>query len=117
MGDVGGPAGGRGGGQAGGEDDVDTGGARAQAGDAVTLERPVMGVPGGGVDNPEPLQSDSSQSEGQGNDQSEAIISHNQSTLSWPENGDTGALRWSRPPYYYPHTSPYCPHLCLRGIC
>ena len=65
MGDVSGPAGGRGVGQAGREDDVDTGGARAQACDAVTLERAVMGVPGGRVDNPEPLQSDTSQSEGQ----------------------------------------------------
>ena len=65
MGDVSGPAGGRGGGQAGREDDVDTGGARAKARDAVTLERAVVGVPGGCVDDPEPLQSDTSQSEGQ----------------------------------------------------
>ena len=68
MSDVGGCAGGRVGGQAGREDDVDTGGARAESSDPVTLERAVVSLLGRRVDNPECCQSDTGQSEGS-NDQ------------------------------------------------
>ena len=63
MSDVGGRAGGRGGGQAGREDDVDTGGARAESSHPVTLERAVVSLLGRRVDNPEWGQSDTGQSE------------------------------------------------------